>query len=127
MVDKLKPSLRDIRAIRIPADTPDDKALLLKESYDKAFRKAELKKKELELESAGVNIVQRVKYAKHIFKLTVIWLLLVVVLLGFQGLHAFSFCLSDGVLIALISSTTVNVIGLLVIVIRYLFRSGDFR
>ena len=77
----------------------------------------------------------RQKYAKNIYRLTYIWLIfigIVVLLTGIGDLHIviekwslefslIDFELSDNVLIAFITTTTINVIGIIYIVARWLF------
>jgi hypothetical protein len=69
---------------------------------------------------------QRRLYAKCVFALVCAWIVAIYALLIFQvfGLAVTPSYkpLSDGVLIALISSTTVNLIGTLIIVLKYIFR-----
>jgi hypothetical protein len=66
---------------------------------------------------------QREKYAHRIFLLVCVWVALIYILLVFQGFGWFHYRpLSDAVLIALVSSTTVNLIGTLIIVLNYIFR-----
>lgn len=71
---------------------------------------------------------QRKEFASKTYNLTVAWLIIVVVILIFQGCSTYEPCpqcikfhLSDSVLIALIAGASVNIIGLLAIVIRHLF------
>lgn len=70
----------------------------------------------------STNIDERKKYALWIFFLTCFWaicIFTVVFFLGFgQYLH---FKISDSVMIALITSTTINFFGFFLLVIRYLF------
>ena len=80
----------------------------------------------------------RQKYAKNIYRLTYIWLIfigIVVLLTGIGDLHIviekwslefslIDFELSDNVLIAFITTTTINVIGIIYIVARWLFPNG---
>ncbi len=67
---------------------------------------------------------QRETYARRIFRLVCAWIVLIFALLLCQGfgetIHYKP--LSDTVLITLISSTTVNVIGTLIIVLKYIFK-----
>lgn len=67
---------------------------------------------------------QRETYAKRIFGLVCAWIILIFALLLCQGfgdtIHYKP--LSDKVLITLISSTTINVIGTLIIVLKYIFK-----
>lgn len=67
---------------------------------------------------------QRETYARGIFQLVCIWIFLIFILLLLQGFSGFIRYkpLSDPVLITLISSTTVNVIGTLIIVLKYIFK-----
>lgn len=93
-----------------------------------AFRDLHKKSLEEDLVSKKQDREQRKEFAAKIFSLTVGWLVCVVLILLFQGWGiAFScvetdrFHLSDSVLIALITGASVNIIGLMAIVIRYLF------
>ncbi len=80
----------------------------------------------------------RQKYAKNIYRLTYIWLIfigIIVLLTGIGDLqfeikkfdlvfNLVEFKLSDNVLIAFITTTTINVIGIIYIVARWLFPNG---
>ena len=63
----------------------------------------------------------RRKFSRWIFGLALGWLLLVLAIVVFNGFGLWSFNLSDQVLIALLTTTTANIIGTLVIVLNYLF------
>lgn len=65
----------------------------------------------------------RKQYANRIYKLIAWWLGMVMVLLISQGIfsHSGYFKLSETILLAVIGGTTLNVLGLFVIVINYLF------
>jgi len=65
----------------------------------------------------------RGKYAKKIYCLVVAWLAIVLAIFVACGFGWIA--LADSVLIALISGSTVQVIGLLVLVVRYLFPSTN--
>ena len=73
------------------------------------------------------DIGERKRYAKRIFYLVSLWLAGVFILLIFQCFlspwHVFA--LSDNVLMAAIGGTTINVIGIFVVVARYLFPRRD--
>jgi flagellar biosynthesis/type III secretory pathway protein FliH len=79
---------------------------------DKYF---ELKNKNFEQ-----DIEVRRDYAEKIYKLAVFWLGAVILILLLNGTQLEA-PLSDGVLLALIGSTTVNVLGLLYIIVNYLY------
>ena len=77
----------------------------------------EARQKNLDLQSQSQDIAERKKYALWLYVLIVGWLISVMlaVFLG-QLCH-----ISDSVLIALITGLSVNVTGLFVLVVRYLF------
>ena len=77
----------------------------------------------LEIENQGLtqNIEERKKYAHRIYCMISVWLGGVFVILLLAGFNFLSFRVSDSVLLAVIGSTTVNVLGLFYIVTNYLF------
>jgi len=80
----------------------------------------------LELRSLGQDIGERRKYANRSFNLIVSWLAIVLYIVLAQGFgvglfNYGRFALSDAVLIALITTTTGSIIGIVLIVMRYLF------
>jgi hypothetical protein len=62
----------------------------------------------------------RKEYIPRLFGLTCVWLVVVTVFL-WRVAGGWNFYLSDNVLIALITSTTINVIGIFLIAARWLF------
>ena len=114
--------LRRLDPAKIPiAETPDENTEKEINDYDRQMQKATVYDK-------VQNIKLRKKFAWALFWLTVGWLIAIyfaVFLVGFGGVWKFSFTLSDKVLIALITSTTINVLGLFTIVIRNLFPNKD--
>jgi len=74
-----------------------------------------------QLEGIRQDIEERKKYAGRSFWLVVIWLLLIGVFVFFQGFKVGGFELTSGVLITLIGSTTGSIVGIFLIVTRYLF------
>jgi hypothetical protein len=66
----------------------------------------------------------RLAYTGRIFWLVVAWLACVVICIVFSGFRYHEFRLSDAVLIAFISSTTVNVVGLFVLVAKWMYPAG---
>lgn len=61
----------------------------------------------------------RISVSKKIFLIVICWLFAVIAILIMTGVGLFTF--SDKVLITLLTTSSVNVIGLLVIVANYLF------
>jgi hypothetical protein len=71
------------------------------------------------------DIALRKDFAWDIFYLIVVWLCAIfgiLLLQGFQvGICGHAFKLDDSVVLALIGGTTINVLGIFIIVVRYLF------
>ncbi len=63
----------------------------------------------------------RLSYTSKVFWLVCIWLIFVAVVICCTGFSLCSFALSDKVLITFITSTTVTVLGLFVIVAKWMF------
>lgn len=63
----------------------------------------------------------RLVFAKNIFTLVCIYLVVVAFFLWQSGMTFRDFKLSDKVLITLLTTTSANIIGLLVFVVKYLF------
>lgn len=80
-----------------------------------------LKRQELEFQRAEHD--QRINYAKKVFRLIIGWLIFIFVVVLASGLVFFDdyFKLSDKVIITLLTTTTISVVGLLGIVLKYLF------
>lgn len=70
---------------------------------------------------------ERKTYATRIFWLVCLWLAVIVALVVLQGFLGQGrwFSLSDSVLIAIATTTTASVTALLVVVVRYLFRTPN--
>lgn len=69
----------------------------------------------------------RLGYASRIFWLVVAWLACVAVAVFMSGFALWSFKLSDKVLITFITSTTINVVGLFVVVAKWMFPNGNSK
>jgi hypothetical protein len=106
---------------QIPEETPPDLSLDLEE-HKLAFQ---LECLEQELKELRETHGLRVSYTGRIFWLVVAWLTCVVVCVMFSGFRYHEFRLSDSVIIAFITSTTVNVVGLFVLVAKWMFPSGS--
>jgi hypothetical protein len=88
---------------------------------------AGVKTREHELTTERQMLGLRKKYATGLFLLMIVWLVFIGKVVASSGTgkwcgHAFN--LSDGVVIALITTTTVNVLGLFYIVAKWLFPNG---
>lgn len=97
-----------------PAEAPDSKTLEEQGELDSAAHAEELA-------SAKQDRGERKLYAARIFYLMCVWLALLFAVLALEGWEAGGFHLEQGVLLALIGGTTANVLGIFVLVARYLF------
>ena len=113
-----------------------------KAEYEERANRAKADREEERVKVLQQDRQERQKYAKYLFKLICAWLLGIFSIIMFSGFGATtarfdmsdmpvvkrlefkpSFKLSDAVLLALIGGTTINVLGLFVIVANYLFNS----
>ena len=113
------------------------KQLAIPESAEGEIRTDD-EKKTLELAQARIELQElekkydeghdlfdtRKKYAGKLFWLIVGWLSVVVAFVALAGFHAWGFLLSDAILIAFITSTTVSVLGLFIVAAKWLFPSS---
>jgi len=103
-----------ISDIQTSPSKPDKETFASQAFYQEKFNEANLN-----------NFVQnqgaRKIYSYRIFVITSCWLGSVILILMFQGFKVFGFSISNPVLVALLGTTTVNVLGFFVIVIQYLF------
>lgn len=101
-----------------------------KEEIDDLFRqevleqtKIETALKKHELNQKKAEHDQRVGYARRIFFLISIWLLVILLIVVASGSKCayFTLELSDQVLITLLTTTTITVLGLFITVLKYIF------
>ena len=78
-----------------------------------------------ELENRRQDRAQRKVYADNLFTFLCFYMILVFFILYKSGSLYNSFELSDSVIIALITTTTANIIGIFAFVVRYLFKTPD--
>lgn len=76
-----------------------------------------------ELDQRKSEHAQRVSFASKLFILIRVWLIVILLILIAAGSDCkyFSLEVSDQVLIALLTTTTVSVLGLFITVLRYVF------
>lgn len=65
------------------------------------------------------------KYSSHSFKLFCMWLAAILAIVTLDGFNFLGFSIKQAVMIALLSTTTVNIIGLLALVFGYIFYIQD--
>lgn len=93
---------------------PDSQTREWKENLDKQEGQTRLK-------GLAQDIDQRKRYALRLFVVLCVWLAAVLLILFFSGFVLGGFALSDSVLVALLGTTTINVIALFVVVAKYIF------
>ena len=83
----------------------------------------DLAEKRARIKGVVQDISERKIYAKRVFVLVAVWLVGIFIILLAQGFLSpwGLFNLSENVLLAVIGGTTVNVVGIFLIVARYLF------
>ena len=99
-----------------------DECIITSSESDSA-QKIALEDSREELENKKQNRSQRKTYAYKLFVFLCAYMVLVFLVLFFCGFSLFGFTLRDTVLVALITTTTANVIGIFAFVVRYLFYS----
>ena len=97
------------------SDQPDDYS----SQEQSAWKIAQITEYE---KNSAQNRSERKTYAGRIFRLLIMWLCGVALILFLHGFSQFtSFNVSDVVLMTLIGSTTASVVGIFIIVAKYLF------
>ena len=104
------------RPLREPAGEPDPQTS--EENKDLAKQRRE-DLVNLQLEQ---DLTERKKYAGRIFWLVVGWIVAIFAVVVLQGFSAKTeFSISDSVLMTLIGGTTINILGIFIVVANYLF------
>jgi hypothetical protein len=96
------------------SNQPDPQFEAEKLDLDREHHKAEI-------QSFRQDVEQRKTYANRTFCLVVVWLAAIAVVVFLQGFKLSGFSLDAGIVEALIGGTTTGVVGLFLIVTRYLF------
>jgi len=109
-------TVTSIRDVLDDAPNPDPTTALEITNWDVEEQKAKVR-------GALQDINERKKYGTCIFGLVTVWLVAMVTVLVLQGFSVRSFSLSDAVLVAVVTTTTGGVVGLLALVVKYLFPS----
>lgn len=119
-------NLENVRLLtpRAITNVPGEDASLETQTLEQEQLRVEVEKLRAELDSFRQDVKQRKSLAPKLYLLTCCWLGAVIVFLLMQGFSEgrfHFFRLSDNVLIALLGTTTVNVVGLFYAVAKYLF------
>lgn len=126
-----KPGLEVIRPKR--PNKVDDLAKAEQKEYrhrtqEESLRSLQLANEQLELENQQLrqDNNNRGVYAKRLYVLLCLWLGGLFVVLFLQGFaRGIWFTLTENVLLAVVGGTTLNVLGLFTIVVRYMFPSRE--
>ena len=114
------------RLSRIPqerVDNTDSEETVTLTDIEKEKSLVELRLRKEELEGKKQDRIQRKGYADKIFILLCVYLSAVMVLLYFNGLKLTT--LEGSVLIAIVTTSAANVIGIFVLVAKYLFHTKE--
>lgn len=97
----------------------------LDKELEREFKREQIKTWQLYNSTLTTNATERKKYAFYIFLVTCIWAGLIFLFLFLEALGYFY--LSEKVLIALITTTTVNFFGFFLLVTKYLFNINEHK
>ena len=113
VVRKLIAAIQKSRPSSI-SKAPDEQSRAEEQDLDAEQKVAELR---------GINqdIDERKKYAHRSFWLVTGWLIAIGIIFIFQGFRFYGFSLEPEVLLALIGGTTTGIVGIFLVVSRYLF------
>lgn len=114
------------RLSRIPqerVDNTDSEETVTLTDIEKEKSLVELRLRKEELEGKKQDRIQRKGYADKIFILLCVYLSAVMVLLYFNGFKLTT--LEGSVLIAIVTTSAANVIGIFVLVAKYLFHTKE--
>lgn len=103
----------------------DDEIELIRKREEVKIMTVANKIRNEELENRRQDRAQRKVYADNLFTFLCFYMILVFFILYKSGSLYNSFELSDSVIIALITTTTANIIGIFAFVVRYLFKTPD--
>lgn len=104
-----------------PKDKSDSETIDEASDWEKQTKKRQLKEFDIRLDSLERLEKAKISYAKRIFSFVVIWCTIILILVVCNGLNWLS--ISEKVLIVLISSTTLNIIGLFTFVLKYMYHT----
>ena len=93
------------------------------EDIEREARNVEVDLKREELESHRQDRAERKKFANKIFRMLGFFLFIVLIIVICCAYQCIPFELSDTVIVTLLSTTTINVIGIFLVVVKYLFRA----
>ena len=108
-----------------PERASSNEAEDLDKEQEREFKREQIKTWQSYNSTLITNASERKKYAFYIFLVTCIWAGLIFLFLFLQAIECFS--LSEKVLIALITTTTINFFGFFLLVTKYLFNINEHK
>lgn len=125
--ESAEPSLAQLKDIHKPERPTrvDSRASLERQDLENQRRTAEVDLLQAKVKSAKQDISERQSYASRIYWVIIGWLAAMFGVVVLEGFGVGGFDLADSVLLTLIGGTTANVLGIFVLVARYLFWRGS--
>ena len=99
----------------------DDDNKIKEETIEELIKKEDCKKKQIDNRNSEILLLLRKKYARRIFNFICKWSLFVGIVIILSGFNVLNFNLADSVLIALMTTTFAQVLGLMIAVLYYIF------
>lgn len=108
-----------------PIKIPDLKATTIQDTpnplYQQEIMALKIEQLQHELMVARKRQAARDKYEPRLFWSAIGWMLVVLSLIIFQAYNICGFSLASGVMITIVGSTTINILGLLAIALKFIF------
>ncbi len=118
----LKAASKEKAEVPLPQSSPEPDLSLDLAEHQLFYQVETLKQ---QLKEAQDTHKLRLGYAGRIFWLVCVWLACVAIAVFMSGFTFFGFSLSDNVLITFITSTTITVVGLFVVVAKWMFPNSN--
>ncbi|MCD0489943.1 hypothetical protein LPB86_17000 [Pedobacter sp. MC2016-14] len=112
-------NLGDITIPTIPSDQPDELSASQLADFNRVQERIKTKTQRAILKNLKQDIAMRKEYADRIFQLLAFWLLFTACLVFLVALGKLE--LTENVLIALLTTSSANVIAIFIYVVKYLF------
>jgi hypothetical protein len=104
---------------------PDVEDKLMPFDFNIAHAQLDIDVRKERLESDRQDREERKQYAIRVYYLISFFFVAVLCIVAASAVESIPFSLSDNVLIALLTTSSANVIGLFMIVMKYLFRNDE--
>ena len=119
--DRIRRAAEQDERSTTPKNSTDVDAVYAGDDYQKSLDQHQIEALQQQLNESRSTQSLREKYLPRIFCLICFWLILITIFLVVCGWRLWKFYLPDNVMIALITSTTIGVLGLFGIAAKWLF------